>query len=82
MSTETLTQPHPPPDPTRPEEHATVESRFHRLFFTTRFNTMQEIPQWMDWVAVGFAILILIGSGLMVSNGAIEAERKLERKRK
>lgn len=43
---------------------------------------MQEIPQWMDWVAVGFAILILIGSGLMVSNGAIEAERKLERKRK
>ena len=43
---------------------------------------MQEIPQWMDWVAVGFAVLILIGSGLMVSNGAIEAEQKLDRKRK
>jgi hypothetical protein len=40
---------------------------------------MQEIPQWMDWVAVGFAILILIGSGLLTANGAIEAEKNLER---
>ncbi|MGD1902042.1 MAG: hypothetical protein ACFB9N_07355 [Geitlerinemataceae cyanobacterium] len=41
---------------------------------------MQEIPQWMDYVAVGFAVLILIGSGFMVSNGAVEAERDLKRK--
>lgn len=43
---------------------------------------MQEIPQWMDYVAVGFAVLILLGSGLIVSNGAVEAERNLDRKRK
>jgi len=43
---------------------------------------MQEIPQWMDWVAIGFTALLLLGSGFIMSNGAVEAERKLERRRK
>lgn len=38
-----------------------------------------EIPPWMDWVVVGFTGLLLVGSGLVMSNGAIKAERDLER---
>ncbi|WP_258719061.1 hypothetical protein [Phormidium yuhuli] len=40
-----------------------------------------EIPAWMDWVVVGFAIAILVGSGLVMSNGAIKAEKDLSSKR-
>jgi len=32
-----------------------------------------EIPAWMDWVVVG--------SGLVMSNGAVEAEEKLQRQK-
>ncbi len=35
----------------------------------------------MDWVVVGFAALILLGSGLVMSNGAVEAEEKLQRQK-
>ncbi|MDC0833594.1 hypothetical protein CKA32_007089 [Geitlerinema sp. FC II] len=38
-----------------------------------------EIPAWMDWVVVGFAAALLLGSGLVMSNGAIEDEQKLQR---
>lgn len=39
-----------------------------------------EIPAWMDLVVVGFAIALLLGSGLVMSNGAIKAEKELSSK--
>ncbi len=39
-----------------------------------------EVPAWMDWVVVGFAIALLVGSGLVMSNGAIKAEKELNSK--